>query len=1379
MSWGSFKLSKLQDVSFPVSGHTATIYGERDIVIFGGYDFSIDKPSNTTYILNTAQLNGLTKPTTSGTTPPPIYGHTATQVGRKMFVFGGNLADNSQSKEMYQFNTSNYSWSKPKPLGEPPSSRYGHTASVIYDNYILIFGGNHKSNALNDIHVFHTERNTWTKIGNSNSNSSSSNNNNDILSTSTPASPLHSSNNSISTPLSPTTHNNPINIFLTQSSPSIPSSPSSRSRSVTISHDGVLGGGGNGMSGGGGSGGYLDSTYQSTKRPSLSESSPLHHHLALYESSPLSPTNHRSPSHGSIQFNINSSSSSNSNSNSNKVQIPPRYYHSCNVIGSKAYVFGGYNGSSLLNDLYVLNIDNLEWSNPVVRGDIPTPRCGHSSVSIGSRLFVFGGSVEDPMSNPHCNNDLYVFDTESFTWTLIKSSAGTIPSPRTGHMCLPISSRLLIFGGSEGVLNHKSKIHNTYYVLETLKLDLKPTINSSGRRATTHSSTMITTNTVTPNSTPLTPQRALFNNVDIKPPLTPRNNTTLHNASSTGADNLLFNLQDPFLPMSSSSSTANNSTPTSPNANDSVIPQQPPRGISVSSGSILEKSPMLDTNDGSCTSASCNLKLDILKSHFQELKLKLNDEQTKRIKVEKELELLRSTSSSNINYQHHHHQQQSNQTLNTKHILEIYEDIYHLWGFYEKRQRWKESIEKESNHYLEQIKTRMDQITSMILGMEVDDRTSESDFNYRIETIHNSININMNSNNNNDEHQNNNNNNNCNNQQQQQHTVDKTSDLDSNHSDSSLSPTKKKENIHHSRSASNPIPGLVKKKDDTLYNNSNQNNNSNNSNNNNQNNNNNNNNSNQNNNSKSAQKLFKYLMPSKKNRLSGSFKPVDGTEGGTPEIDVSKLSNLNNAIMAANQQDNFDNNNNNDETSSIHSTSSFNNLASLDSSLNSTTTTTTTTINNSSSSILNSNSASSLGLNQEEIEEHEKNKVRKKLGKALKQMIYKEKMEKEKQEREKEKEKERLEKEKEKEREREKQEREKQEREKQEKLERERQEKEKLEKKHKKIKLFGTSSNKSKESMPFRRDVIEKVIAHLRKNCLEVEGIFRLSGNMDTVRGIVKSFGGQGEPNLNFEIHNVSNALKHYLRLIEPPLIPHEFFLPLLDARKNEDAETIRNIFWKIPADNRIVLTLLVDLLVKISEHSDINKMNSKNLSIVFGPTILKPRTPTTDRMALMTETQLQCGIMQTFIEDFDYIFNEHPTSGPKSFLQEADNEEESSLSMSSSTYSTPTSTSPIQSSTSPPLNDNSNSNNNNNNTNNNNTNNTDDNNNLNNNNSNNLVVVNNNLINNLNSANTTPTIANLQIMNSPSQTTTTSTIAAVTAEPPASSTNSTTTIIE
>lgn len=40
----------------------------------------------------------------------------------------------------------------------------------------------------------------------------------------------------------------------------------------------------------------------------------------------------------------------------------PRAAHSCNLIGNKLFVFGGWNGKKGLNDLNVLNVDTMEWS---------------------------------------------------------------------------------------------------------------------------------------------------------------------------------------------------------------------------------------------------------------------------------------------------------------------------------------------------------------------------------------------------------------------------------------------------------------------------------------------------------------------------------------------------------------------------------------------------------------------------------------------------------------------------------------------------------------------------------------------------------------------------------------------------------------------------------------------------------------------------------------------------------------------------------------------------------------------------------------------------------------------------------------------------------
>ena len=48
-----------------------------------------------------------------------------------------------------------------------------------------------------------------------------------------------------------------------------------------------------------------------------------------------------------------------------------RAAHSCDKVGSNLYIFGGWNGKRALNDLYMLDIDKLVWTEPETLGTTP------------------------------------------------------------------------------------------------------------------------------------------------------------------------------------------------------------------------------------------------------------------------------------------------------------------------------------------------------------------------------------------------------------------------------------------------------------------------------------------------------------------------------------------------------------------------------------------------------------------------------------------------------------------------------------------------------------------------------------------------------------------------------------------------------------------------------------------------------------------------------------------------------------------------------------------------------------------------------------------------------------------------------------------------
>ena len=58
------------------------------------------------------------------------------------------------------------------------------------------------------------------------------------------------------------------------------------------------------------------------------------------------------------------------------------------------YVFGGGEGATFYNELYVLDLRNRTWYRPRVQGTPPSPRRAHSCTRHNGYLYVFGGGSE-------------------------------------------------------------------------------------------------------------------------------------------------------------------------------------------------------------------------------------------------------------------------------------------------------------------------------------------------------------------------------------------------------------------------------------------------------------------------------------------------------------------------------------------------------------------------------------------------------------------------------------------------------------------------------------------------------------------------------------------------------------------------------------------------------------------------------------------------------------------------------------------------------------------------------------------------------------------------------------------------------------------------
>ncbi|KAL3638216.1 hypothetical protein CASFOL_017587 [Castilleja foliolosa] len=139
---------------------------------------------------------------------------------------------------------------------------------------------------------------------------------------------------------------------------------------------------------------------------------------------------------------------------------PARESHTCNAFGDeKLVVFGGSGEgeANYLNDLHILDLRNMEWSSPVVRGNVPAPRDSHSSVAVGNKLYVFGGDSGD-----RYQGDVSVFDVNTMIWSRL-DSYGLSPGARAGHASVSIGTKVYVLGGVGD-----KRYYNDIWVLDSI-----------------------------------------------------------------------------------------------------------------------------------------------------------------------------------------------------------------------------------------------------------------------------------------------------------------------------------------------------------------------------------------------------------------------------------------------------------------------------------------------------------------------------------------------------------------------------------------------------------------------------------------------------------------------------------------------------------------------------------------------------------------------------------------------------------------------------------------------------------------------------------------------------------------------------------------------
>ncbi|KAF9426845.1 hypothetical protein BGZ94_005927 [Podila epigama] len=182
--------------------------------------------------------------------------------------------------------------------------------------------------------------------------------------------------------------------------------------------------------------------------------------------------------------------------------------------------------------------------------------------------------------------------------------------------------------------------------------------------------------------------------------------------------------------------------------------------------------------------------------------------------------------------------------------------------------------------------------------------------------------------------------------------------------------------------------------------------------------------------------------------------------------------------------------------------------------------------------------------------------------------------------------------------------------------------------------------------------VVEQCIRAVDERGLEVEGIYRKSGMAAEARKLVEAFNQDQMPDLLDEkvcqdISSITTVFKQYLRSLPEPLIPDGLYKEFMTAAVTESAaeeeklQTVRELIQRMPSAQYRTMKALMAHLGRVTKHTDVNRMNAKNLSVVFGPTLM--RHP--DMNQEMADVTFRNLTIEFLIQHADDLFVDEDTS--------------------------------------------------------------------------------------------------------------------------------------
>ncbi|XP_062263932.1 rho GTPase-activating protein 23 isoform X5 [Platichthys flesus] len=164
---------------------------------------------------------------------------------------------------------------------------------------------------------------------------------------------------------------------------------------------------------------------------------------------------------------------------------------------------------------------------------------------------------------------------------------------------------------------------------------------------------------------------------------------------------------------------------------------------------------------------------------------------------------------------------------------------------------------------------------------------------------------------------------------------------------------------------------------------------------------------------------------------------------------------------------------------------------------------------------------------------------------------------------------------------------------------------------------------------------------------LEYTGIYRVPGNNAVVSMLQDQLNKGDQINPAEEkwqdLNVVSSLLKSFFRKLPEPLFTNDKYNDFIDANRMDNAtdrlKTMKKLIRDLPDYYFHTLKFLVGHLKTVADSADKNKMEPRNLALVFGPTLV--RTSEDNMKDMVTHMPDRYKIVETLIQHYIWFFTD------------------------------------------------------------------------------------------------------------------------------------------